>query len=150
MARPRRLAREFEQLKASPPPHVQLLTEDGASDTWQMRVEGAPGTVYHGESFTLQMKFPDKYPFESPEVMFIGTAPQHPHIYSNGHICLSLLGDDWSPALTASTLCTSILSMMSSCQVKEWPEDNDPYVRRWQVSKFSPKKTRWYFHDDNV
>lgn len=24
-------------------------------------------------------------------------APIHPHIYSNGHICASILGNDWSP-----------------------------------------------------
>ena len=35
---------------------------------------------------------------------FIPPAPVHPHIYSNGHICLDILYDSsnggWSPALT--------------------------------------------------
>ena len=41
--------------------------------------------------FTLRFRFSDKYPMESPEVVFTGVPPEHPHIYSNGHICLSIL-----------------------------------------------------------
>ena len=32
-------------------------------------------------------------PIESPEVIFIGSPPEHEHIYSNGFICLSILYD---------------------------------------------------------
>ena len=51
----------------------------------------------------------DNYPLNSPEVTFLPEAPMHPHIYSNGHICLDVLYDGanggWSPALTVNKLC---------------------------------------------
>jgi len=71
----------------------------------------------------------------------------HPHVYSNGHICLSILTDDWTPALSVQAVCLSILSMLSSAKEKKRPPDNAFYVR---TCNKSPNKTRWWFHDDSV
>ena len=44
--------------------------------------------------------------------------PVHPHIYSNGHICLSILDSDWTPAMNVMSVCLSIQSMLSSAKQK--------------------------------
>lgn len=115
---------------------------------WNVKLDGAQGSLYDGERFQLHFKFTSRYPFDSPQVMFIGdNIPVHPHVYSNGHICLSILTDDWSPALSVTSVCLSIVSMLSSCTEKKRPPDNAIYVKT--CSK-NPKKTRWFYHDDQV
>lgn len=117
----RRLQKELMSLIREPPPGVYVDEESiGQNLTqWIVRMEGAKGTLYEDEQFQLQFKFSSKYPFDSPEVTFIGSnIPIHPHIYSNGHICLSILTDDWSPALSVQSVCLSIVSMLSSCTEK--------------------------------
>lgn len=90
-------------------------------------MEGPPSSVssssvYDGEVYTLSIRFTDQYPIEAPEVVFINESPAHPHIYSNGHICLDILYDrgegGWSPALTANRVCYSLRSMLASNPTK--------------------------------
>ncbi|KAL3097936.1 hypothetical protein niasHS_000671 [Heterodera schachtii] len=147
----RRLAKELTQMLKDPPSGVSVIQEEQATANlmcWSLILEGARNTLYDSEIFQLQFRFDDQYPFSSPEVMFMGeNIPVHPHVYSNGHICLSILSDDWTPALSVSSVCLSIQSMLSSCKEKKRPPDNDLYVRT--CSK-NPNKTRWWFHDDKV
>lgn len=113
---------------------------------WKINIAGFEGTLYEGESFQLLFKFNNKYPFDSPEVTFIGSnIPVHPHVYSNGHICLSILTEDWSPALSVQSVCLSIASMLSSCREKKRPPDNTLYVK---TCNKNPKKTKWWYHGE--
>lgn len=126
---------------------VDLPSKDDLK-IWQVSFKGAPKTIYEGETYKLQFKFSPEYPIESPEVIFIGKPPEHEHVYSNGFICLSILYDEWSAALTVASVCMSILSMLSSAQKKSKPFNDVEFCKR-AVGK-SPKSFYWSFDDDKV
>ena len=76
----------------------------------------------------------DAFRCQAPEVMFI-TAPDreipiHPHIYSNGVICLDLLssGNGWSPVQSVESVCMSIQSMLTGNTKNERPEGDAQFV----------------------
>uniref|UniRef100_A0AAR2KG60 N-terminal E2 ubiquitin-conjugating enzyme n=1 Tax=Pygocentrus nattereri TaxID=42514 RepID=A0AAR2KG60_PYGNA len=146
----KRLQKELMALQSDPPPGM-TLNERSVQNTiteWFIDMEGASGTLYEGEKFQLLFKFSNRYPFDSPQVMFTGeNIPVHPHVYSNGHICLSILTEDWSPALSVQSVCLSIISMLSSCKEKRRPPDNSFYVR---TCNKNPKKTKWWYHGESV
>ena len=125
-----RLKKEAEDIEKNYKGTLELQVLDENFQKWHIKFVGAEGSVYAGESYTLQFKFNSEYPIDSPEVIFIGTPPDHEHIYSNGYICLSILYSDWSPALKVSSVCMSIISMMSSAEKKQKPA-NDSTAVSW-------------------
>lgn len=143
----KRLTKELKDLNTNPPEGVVVEEADNLK-SWKIRLTGAKGTIYEGEQFKLEFRFTPQYPLEAPDVVFVRPfVPVHPHIYSNGHICLNILYKDWSPVQTVAHVCLSIISMISSCTKKELPPDNDLYIKG---ASASPKKTAWAFHDDTV
>ncbi|KAJ2492960.1 hypothetical protein IWW37_000964 [Coemansia sp. RSA 2050] len=124
--RTKRLMREYRHMAADPPPLVQLRSHENL-DKWEVAIQGATETLYAGEHYLLRFRFPEAYPLEAAEVVFVGNVPVHPHVYSNGHICLSILYQHWSPVLTVESV----------------PPAGDANYVKW--AKTSPKDAAWRF-----
>ncbi|KIK21068.1 hypothetical protein PISMIDRAFT_681782 [Pisolithus microcarpus 441] len=147
----RRLRKELSEINVEGcPAGIKLLSADNF-DTWLFSIEVLGESLYQGEVFKLMFRFDTNYPISAPAVQFVidqtTEAPIHPHIYSNGHICASILGTEWSPVLSVSAVCVTLQSMLASCKVRVLfrPVDNDRYVR---TAPDNPKKTHFQYDDD--
>jgi len=79
---------------------------------------GPDESPYQGGVFFLNIHFPSDYPFKPPKIQFI-TRIYHCNINSNGSICLDILKDQWSPALTISKVLLSISSLLCDANPKD-------------------------------
>lgn len=103
---------------------------------------GPPDSPYAGGVFFLSIQFPTDYPFKAPKISFT-TKIYHPNINSNGNICLDILKDQWSPALTISKVLLSICSLLTD------PNPDDPLVPeianvyKTDVAKYEGTAREW-------
>jgi len=88
---------------------------------WTATIMGPEDSPFQGGVFFLDIHFPADYPFKPPKVVF-QTKVYHPNINKNGSICLDILKDQWSPALTLSRVLLSISSLLCD------PNPDDPLV----------------------
>ncbi|TCD67458.1 hypothetical protein EIP91_012375 [Steccherinum ochraceum] len=150
----RRLQKELTEIKTNGTPvGIKLLQADNF-ESWFLSIEVLGDTLYQGEVFALKFRFDSQYPISAPAVQFVVDdyykAPVHPHVYSNGHICASILGSEgWSPVLSVISVCITLQSMLAFAKERKRPPDNDGYVIRARAPE-NPKKTRFVYHDDEV
>ena len=119
----KRITKEYNDLQKDPPTGCSAGPEKDDDDmyTWQGYIAGPEDSPYEGGVFFLRIEFPSDYPFKPPKVQFT-TKIYHPNINSNGSICLDILKDQWSPALTISKVLLSISSLLTD------PNPDDPLV----------------------
>jgi ubiquitin-conjugating enzyme E2 W len=139
-----RVQRELKEFIKSPPPNLSVKVGSNIR-IWIISMKGAENTIYEGEVYKLRVQFPKDYPIVPPSVYFLSPPPLHEHVYTNGDICLSLLGKDWRPTMTAQSIAVSILSILSSAQLKSLPMDN----ARHSQNKPGQYQKDWVYHDDN-
>ncbi len=117
----KRITKELSELAKDPPANCSAGPIDDDMYHWQATIVGPSDSPYQGGLFFLNIHFPIDYPFKPPKVTFI-TKIYHPNINSNGGICLDILKDQWSPALTISKVLLSISSLLTD------PNPDDPLV----------------------
>lgn len=134
------------------PPGVEMVKADEFTE-WLMDIKVLDDNpLYRNEVYRLKFRFPNSYPIEAPEVVFVKDdthpIPWHPHIYSNGIICLDLLDrQGWSPVHNVESVCVSLQSMLTGNTKKERPPGDESFVK---YNTQRPKDINFLFHDNSV
>jgi ubiquitin-protein ligase len=115
----KRITKEIQDLISDPHPSFSVFPNESDVMFWNVFMNGPETTPYEGGLFHLYVKFPSDYPFKPPSVRFV-TPVYHCNINSNGTICLSVLRDSWSPALTMRKIFDSLYGLLLT------PEPMDP------------------------
>jgi ubiquitin-conjugating enzyme E2 D/E len=117
----KRIQNELKDLQRDPPSTCSAGPEGESIFKWNGVIFGPSDSPYEGGVFNLTIEFPEDYPFRPPHVRFI-TKVYHPNINPSGSICLDILKDKWSPALSISKVLLSIESLLTD------PNPDDPFV----------------------
>lgn len=160
-------------MKDHTPPGITIAKSDSLEE-WQMDIKVLDDNpLYKDQTYRLKFTFNNKYPIgrtssfrcevpmlitaEPPEVQFIELPassdtprpiPMHPHIYSNGIICLDLLSSSgWSPVQTCESVCMSIQSMLTANSRNERPPGDSEFVA---YNRRRIRDIPFVYEDDNV
>lgn len=171
----KRLLKEFKSLNKNPLPSIKILSNNENLTNFDFEIEITNG-LYDDKLYKLVVVITKEYPVLPPKAKFVvgtreagelgstGTSenpidvssdtmqssykiPIHPHIYSNGHICLNLLGDDWTPACTIESILISLQSMINNNTDMTRPPDDNRYIK--YAGEFA-SKDGFVYHDDSV
>ena len=115
------LLQELRDFAKDPVPDVTLeMVDDQDLRHFIGIIRGPEDSPYSGGRFHLDIQLPEEYPFSPPKIKFT-TRVWHPNVSSQtGAICLDILKDRWSAAMSLRTAMLSIQALLMS------PEPSDP------------------------
>ncbi|CAE8710889.1 unnamed protein product [Polarella glacialis] len=117
----KRIQKELQDMGIDPPANCSAGPVGDDLFNWSATIMGPSDSPFQGGVFFLSIVFPSDYPFKPPKVHFT-TKIYHCNVNANGAICLDILKDQWSPALTISKVLLSISSLLTDAN------PNDPLV----------------------
>jgi ubiquitin-conjugating enzyme E2 D/E len=127
----RRIAKEISDLRKDAPENCSAGPRSESDVyTWDAMIVGPSDSPYAGGMFNLEIHFPSDYPFKPPKVVF-KTKIYHPNVSGSGAICLDILKDQWSPALTIGKVLLSICSLLTDANPKDplMPDIAEQFIR---------------------
>merc|ERR1711942_267010 len=125
MQRLGRMKHELSTLKSAAMTGISVWNVEDDLFHLQAQILGDDSSPYKGGVFKLEIRVPDRYPFEPPHVKFL-TPIYHPNIDAGGRICLDVLKmppkGNWKPSSNIGTVLLSIQLLMND------PNPDDPLM----------------------
>eukprot|EP01088_Endostelium_zonatum_P011317 TRINITY_DN2541_c0_g1_i1.p1 TRINITY_DN2541_c0_g1~~TRINITY_DN2541_c0_g1_i1.p1 ORF type:complete len:148 (-),score=34.20 TRINITY_DN2541_c0_g1_i1:129-572(-) len=138
----KRINKEYADIQKDPPAFCSGGPVGDDLFHWNATIMGPSASPFEGGLFFLDIHFPTDYPFKPPKISFT-TKIYHPNINSSGGICLDILKEQWSPALTISKVLLSICSLLTD------PNPDDPLspdiakIYKTDRSKYEATAREW-------
>lgn len=110
----RRLRKELEQVSTYGITDVKSIAPLGDNLLeWRAKFYGPEDSPYEGGLFTIDISFPQDYPFSAPSVKF-RTCVYHPSVCkTTGKVCSEILNDTWAPNKDVSYILRTIMEVMA-------------------------------------
>ena len=138
----KRIQKELLDLQKDPPANCSAGPVENDQFHWQATIVGPDDSPYSGGVCFLNIHFPTDYPFRPPKVNFT-TKIYHPNINANGSICLDILKDQWSPALTISKVLLSISSLLTDANPDDPLVPEIAQLYKTNKAKFEATAREW-------
>ena len=139
-----RLGKELMEMHKKPPNNCSASLVGDDLYHWRSILIGPEGTPYEGGTFELDIHFPSNYPFKPPKCDF-KTKIYHPNINAAGSICVDILRDNWSPALTISKVLISICSLLNDPNPSDPLEPSIAKEYEENIDKFNETAKSWTY-----
>ena len=149
----KRLTKELNEHVSNPNSSISIMPINDNIRLLRCVIKPNTDSIYYFEidgklaTYNLDIEVSTEYPFICPKVIF-NPPIYHPNVFAvTGNICLDILKDAWTPAITISSLCISILSLMNDPNTSDpvnavaaelFENDKELYkeeVKKWYISK---------------
>ncbi|KAG1810616.1 ubiquitin-conjugating enzyme/RWD-like protein [Suillus subaureus] len=117
----KRIHREVADAKKEDLGSITLAPSTDNLFRWAGTIPGPQGSPYEGGVFNINIQLANDYPFSAPKVTFV-TRIYHMNISDKGNICIDILKQNWSPALSLFKVMLSLSSLLTD------PNPQDPLV----------------------
>jgi ubiquitin-conjugating enzyme E2 Z len=138
----RRLMKDVQEFNKYPIDGCAIYQNpDNLFEIW-VAIAGPMDSAYENGMYFYKFVFPLTYPNEPPHGTFMNyqnvSTRMHPNMYTNGKLCLSILGTwsgpSWTSAMSLSLIIHTIQSIM----------DEDPLKNEPGYNKKSPDHTKYH------
>ena len=107
----RRLTKEFEALEKNPLDFCEVAPADDKLSA-EAHLQGPPGTPYAAGVWTVDLAFPENYPFKAPTVKF-RTEIKHPNVKTDtGEVCPEVFFPNWSPTMNVRLVLSNVREVL--------------------------------------
>lgn len=135
----RRLLKEYEAIRANPPPFIVAHPSETNILEWHYILTGAPNTPYEGGQYHGTLIFPPDYPFAPPAIRMHTPSGR---FQPSTRLCLSISDfhpKSFNPAWSVSTILIGLMSFMNSEEMTAGSIGGTVAERKWHAAR-----SRWW------